>query len=122
MGWTRWNGAQAQSLAQAAQFAAVEKTGYVVLTASQEEVPLDEGELERSGMVLLHSSRPEAAVVYGGGEGTGQRKLPYAIRWHEEDADFQHGRKKAYLRDPFNKLAKKTLDKAMKEEVRARFK
>ena len=37
-----------------------------------------------------------------GSQGTVSYDTPYAVRWHENDANFQRGRKKKYLEDPLN--------------------
>ncbi len=120
-GWRFWNGEQVTALVKQACEKAVDKTAHVVLTASKEEVPLDESPLMRSGIVLMkwRGSNPVAVICYGGGAGTGFPKLPYAVKWHENDANFQHGRKKNYLRDPYNRLASSTLRNALMEELRA---
>jgi hypothetical protein len=119
MGWTRWNGPQIVRNVENASIRAVEKTGYVVLTASKQQVPLDEGFLLRSGIVIVkHENIPIAIICFGGGPGTGHPRIPYAVRWHETQANFQHGRKWKYLKDPFNQLASRTLIEALKQELR----
>ena len=118
MGWNNWRGSELERLIKQAAIRAVNKTGEVVLEASRREVPLDEGILQHTGIVIMASGNiPACVVCYGGGSGTGFPIIPYAIRWHEEQANFQHGRKRFYLRDPFNRLAKTTLQKALKEEI-----
>ena len=68
----------------------------LLLAESREQVPLDTGALSRSGTV--DSEGLSATVSYD---------TPYAVRWHENDANFQHGRKKKYLEDPCNDPALK---------------
>ena len=68
----------------------------LLLEESRKQVPLDTGALSRSGMVS--SERLTAAVSYD---------TPYAVRWHENHANFQHGRKMKYLEDPCNDPALK---------------
>ena len=63
-----------------------------LLEASKQQVPLDSGALMESGRV--DSDGTTATVSYGG--------VPYALRWHEEQANFQGGRKNKYLEDPAN--------------------
>lgn len=63
----------------------------LVLDESRKQVPLDTGALSRSGMVSIDGLA--ATVSYD---------TPYAVRWHEEQANFQHGRKNKYLEDPCN--------------------
>lgn len=120
MGWTRWNGRQILSNAEAAAITAVEKTANIVNTVIQTQVPLDEGFLSRSGVVIIkHEEVPIAIISYGGGPGTGHPKIPYAIRWHEMPANFQHGRKNKYIKDPFDQLAAKTLQSVLAHELRS---
>ena len=120
-GWRTWNGEQVNRVVKEACRKACDKAGHVVLTASKEEVPLDESPLMRTGIVLMkwQGSNPVAVICFGGGAGTGFPRLPYAIKWHENDANFQHGRKKNYLRDPYNRLGSSSLKNALQEELRA---
>lgn len=116
--WRRWNGYRIMSQVEEAAIKAVDKTGHVILTAAKQEVPLDEGFLLRSGIVIIrHDNVPIAIISFGGGPGTGHPEIPYAIKWHEQQANFQHGRKWKYLKDPFNRLASKTLIQALKDEM-----
>ena len=65
----------------------------VLARHSKEQVPLDTGMLKASC---------EVDVAPDGMSGTVSYDTPYACRWHEEDANFQRGRKKKYLEDPMN--------------------
>lgn len=121
MGWTRWNGNQIISALKNAAGTAVEKTCNLVLQESKQEVPLDEGILLRSGVVIMKYELLKGTICYGGGSGTGHPRIPYALRWHEEQANFQHGRKNKYLKDPFNRLAEKKLKEFLKQETRGIF-
>ena len=60
---------------------------------SKEQVPLDQGTLKFSCAVDVNADGTEGTVSYD---------TPYAVRWHEHDANFQRGRKKKYLEDPLN--------------------
>ena len=100
--------------------AAVVKTAYVVLAQAKLEVPLDEGILMRSGMVLVSPREALALIIFGGGAGTGMPVIAYAVRWHEVQARFQHGRKYRYLVDPYSRLAKPVLKKALRMEAKRR--
>lgn len=98
--------------------AAVRKALTVVGEQADREVPHDTGALSRTRVIKVeHGS---GVISYGGGKGTGFTKIPYAVRWHEEDANFQKGRKKNYLRDPFNKLAARKYKQALRQEGRSR--
>ena len=68
---------------------------------SDQQVPHDEGTLQGSKSIKANPrNKLQAAISYGGGAGTGFPRVPYAVKWHEEDANFQKGRKTNYLRDP----------------------
>lgn len=66
-----------------------------LLAESREEVPHEEGTLERSGTASWDDSQMRGAVSYD---------TPYAIPQHER-LDLRHddGRKAKYLEDPFNR-------------------
>jgi hypothetical protein len=118
-GWRNWKGQELKAQVLLATRAAVRDTCHVVLEAAKQEVPHDEGTLMRSGMVLMApDGSPEGVVCFGGGQGTGHPIVPYAIRWHENSANFQKGRKRFYLRDPLNRLGKSTLEKALGARLR----
>lgn len=84
-----------------------------LLRLSQQEVPLDESTLQKSG----HSGRDQegAYVAYGGAANK------YAIRMHEHpEYKFQHGRKGKYLEDPL-KMNISRLTKHMHQAVKGEF-
>ncbi|MGH3586690.1 MAG: hypothetical protein ACRDQ0_10240, partial [Pseudonocardia sp.] len=66
-----------------------------VLGESRQEVPLDEGTLERSGRAEVDESTLRGSVSYD---------TVYAVPQHER-MDYQHapGRKAKYLEDPMNR-------------------
>ena len=123
MGWKTWRGPEVKLKMTKANRAAVHNTGAVVLAAAQVEVPLRDAYLLRSGKVFMApGGRPEGSISFGGGEGTGMPRIPYARRWHENDARFQRGRKKRYLADPFNRLARSTLQRELESQGRSNLK
>jgi len=123
MGWKGWKGTELEALVAAGRREAVRKTCHVILEASQAEVPHDEGTLMRSGIVLMApDGSAEGVISFGGGKGTGHPIVPYAVRWHENSADFQKGRKHFYLRDPLNRLGSLTLQSALAAELGGRLK
>ena len=68
---------------------------------SDQQVPHDEGTLQGSKSIKANPrNKLQVAISYGGGAGTGFPRVPYAVKWHENDANFQKGRKSNYLRDP----------------------
>ena len=118
MPWKNWKGPQLVASVADGNREAVRKTCHVVLEASKEEVPLDEKTLMDSGIVLMApDGSAEGCISFGGGVGTGHPIIPYAIRWHENSANFQKGRKHFYLKDPFNRLGALTLRKALIVEL-----
>jgi len=60
---------------------------------SKEQVPIDTGALKASCVVDVNADGSQGTVSYD---------TPYAVRWHEEQANFQRGRKNKYLEDPLN--------------------
>lgn len=105
-GWKVWRGPEAKLRMRTGARQAVERTAKAVFAASQSEVPLRDGFLMRSGGVFMApGDEPAASISYGGGPGTGKPIVPYARRWHEEDANFQRGRKRRYVADPLNRIA-----------------
>lgn len=64
-----------------------------LLTESRKQVPLDQGTLLMSGYVDVNDDGTQGVIGYD---------TPYAVRWHEEHANFQRGRKNKYLEDPAN--------------------
>jgi hypothetical protein len=118
MGWKNWRGQELINRINDGTCEAVRKTCYVVLEAADQEVPHDEGTLELSGMVMMNSGGlPQGNIIFGGGTGTGKPRIPYAVRWHENSANFQKGRKRFYLKDPLNRLGAITLQKALTQEL-----
>lgn len=103
MAWRNWNGDNIVNQFESNLKNSINKTLETIFTESKGEVPLDEGVLSGSGRVVM--AKKGGSVSFGGGSGTGHPLVPYAIRWHENPANFQHGRKRFYLRDPFNRLA-----------------
>jgi hypothetical protein len=121
-GWKTWRGPEAKVKMQGASRMAVMDTGAAILDASQAEVPLRDGFLQRSGVVVMAPGDvAEGCVSYGGGEGTntGNPIVPYARRWHENSANFQKGRKRFYLKDPFNRLGASELKRNLEKYGRS---
>lgn len=118
VGWKKWNGPTAVKIVKAGAREAVQHTLNVVMGAGKQQVPHDEGALQRSGIVVMDPhGKAQGVASFGGGPGTGHPTIPYAVRWHEQSANFQKGRKYRYLVDPFNQLAAKTLREALKMTV-----
>ena len=86
---------------------------------SDQQVPHDEGTLQGTKVVRANPrNRLEVALSYGGGAGTGHPVVPYAVRWHEQDANFQKGRKRNYLRDPVFQQGPTILRQKLTEKAR----
>jgi hypothetical protein len=119
MSWTKWNGAQAQLRVSKATHRALLATGEALLEIMRSEVPHDEGTLEQSGMVLdQYDEDGSIQISFGGGPGTPMAKLAYALRWHENSANFQRGRKHNYMRDPLNNHGPRLLLNAMRQQMK----
>ena len=114
--WKNWKGKQVLQTAIRSQEQAIKKALQEVGRHADQEVPHDEGMLQQSKHIdtQISGTKVEGVISYGGGQGTGFVRVPYAIRWHENNANFQKGRKKNYLRDPFNKYARKEFEKHIK--------
>jgi hypothetical protein len=118
-GWTKWEGDKVKRLTNAAISEAVGNAARATLGQSNQQVPLDEDTLLTSGMVKQNPANSmEWTISYGGGPGTGISRVPYAVKWHEQDANFQHGRKKNYLRDPIKTFTPKALKKEIKKALK----
>lgn len=108
--WKMWRGSELMRLIDQGARTGVYMTIEEVIGESKSQVPLDEGTLRDTGVAVMDpSGKPAGCATFGGGPGTGHPVVPYAIRWHEQNANFQHGRKRFYLRDPLNKIVKKKL-------------
>jgi hypothetical protein len=85
----RWNGNVALAAMRAGAIRGVRLGAEHLLQVSNGRVPIEEGTLERSGVVSVDESAVTAAVSYD---------TPYAVRQHEE-LDYQHdqGREAKYL-------------------------
>ena len=82
-----------------------------VFRGSQEEVPIDTGDLKKSGRVERRDGG-EAAVTYG------SAKVQHALVVHEKvGINYRVGKRK-YLRDPLMKGSKKHLAAGAKEMKR----
>ena len=86
-----WDGSKVLNEVSKKAERAVRAAANYVLDESRKQVPIDTGALSRSGAVSSEGNI--AAVSYD---------TPYAIRWHEQQANFQRGRKNKYLEDPIN--------------------
>ena len=88
-----WSGPQISELVHHKAAKGLRAAANVLLDESRKEVPLDNSDLQRSGAVHPGEDDLSYTVSYD---------TAYAVRWHEEDANFQRGRKKKYLEDPLN--------------------
>lgn len=112
--WKKWDIKNAKNVVDNANERAIRSTLEVIREQAIGQVPLDEGTLQNSAFVDFQDG--VGIISFGGGDGTGVPRVPYAIRWHEENANFQRGRKSQYLRDPFNALASETYKKFIAQE------
>lgn len=75
-----WNGAKIAASVSGKCEQAVRAGAHYILDESRKQVPIDTGALSRSGAV--DSDGTIAVISYD---------TPYAVRWHEEQANFQRG-------------------------------
>lgn len=91
----KWDEAKAVGRVTGRGSRAIRDVAQALLDESKKQVPHNEGILEASGTV--DSDGLAATVSYGD-----NASAPYAVRWHENRANFQRGRKWKYLEDPCN--------------------
>jgi len=119
MSWSKWNGANLLINTRVAISKAVEDTGYVVKGVVLQQIPHDEGTLSQSVDVTQNPNSELNYVIHaGGGPGTGFPMVPYAFRWHENEANFQKGRKSKYVRDPLFMQGPPALSRNLINELR----
>lgn len=100
-GWKSFHGARLIQRTEDAIAEGVMNATESIGMISDQQVPHDEGTLQGSKFIKANpKNKLEVAISYGGGSGTGMPVVPYAFKWHEQDANFQKGRKRNYLRDP----------------------
>ena len=117
MAWVNWNGNILNQRIDSAINKGVKRTLDNIKAQSLQEVPHDEGWLQESIQVFMDDKK--GIISAGGGGGTGFPKVPYAVKWHEKDANFQKGRKRNYVRDPLNQVGAKKLIPNISKEMRA---
>ena len=116
MGWTSFKGDRLAKKIEKAAGNATKIAADVIGEEADQQVPLDEG-------TLMASQRKETeglttALGYGYMPNGGKDKIPYALKWHEVPANFQHGRKNNYLRDPVKSKGRRALTKALEQQFR----
>ena len=101
MSWKAFHGRRLIQRTEDAMADGVMNATEAIGAISDQQVPHDEGTLQGSKSIKANPrNRMQVAISYGGGAGTGFPRVPYAVKWHENDANFQKGRKSNYLRDP----------------------
>ena len=119
MSWKSFHGQRLIGRTENAMADAVENATEAIGAISDQQVPHDEGILEGSKTIKANPrNKLEVAISYGGGAGTGLPRVPYAVRWHENDANFQKGRKRNYLRDPVFQQGPAILMQKLREQSR----
>jgi hypothetical protein len=114
--WIGWRGDELKRLYAEAAPPALLTVGKEILAAAKEEVPEDSGDLRDSGRVTKSrkgAATPSALISF---------RSQYAKRWHEnpEGVVFKRGRKKAYLRDPFDRIAPRRVPEEYRAEIQRR--
>ncbi|MEU8950898.1 hypothetical protein [Streptomyces sp. NPDC048489] len=104
-----WNGDTALAAIRAGALRGVRLGAEHLLEVSRQRVPIEEGTLERSGVVSVDEGDLTAAVSYD---------TPYAVRQHEE-LDYRHdtGREAKYLEKPLREESD-TIQDIIAAEVR----
>lgn len=116
--WRNWRGDELINQVNEAGKKSVNETLETVGAISDGQIPLDEGPLKSSKTIKIEFKKnTKGSLSYGGGKGTGKPKIPYALKWHQKQANFQHGRKRFYLRDPFNKFAPNLLNASLRRNI-----
>ena len=118
MSWSNWRGAEAKKKAHKVAREALRDLGLEVMAGAKEEVPFRDSDLQTSGTVRRSRAKtPRVLLSFGG------RKVPYAVRWHEQDPKrgFRGGRKRRYLADPFNRIVPTRLNAIVAAHWRRRF-
>lgn len=87
----KWDSSRVMAVVGQGGANAVRGCANLLLDEARKQVPIDTGALSRSG-----------AVDCDGLQATVSFDTPYAVRWHEQAANFQRGRKNKYLEDPCN--------------------
>ena len=119
MSWKSFHGQRLIERTESAMARAVLDATEAIGMISDQQVPHDEGILQGSKIVKANpADKLEVAISYGGGSGTGHPRVPYAVRWHENDANFQKGRKSNYLRDPVFQQGSSILMQKLREQSR----
>ena len=89
-----WNGGAVKGATTAAVVTGLATAGEHLLSVSRMEVPIQRGDLDRSGRATVDENALVAAVSYD---------QPYAVRQHEE-LHYRHERGNAkYLEGPLNR-------------------
>ncbi len=114
MSWKNWNGSKVIKEFRNECSDAMFKAGQTMKTQVLQEIPHDEGTLQDTVVSMLDPANNLTVVVgAGGGGASGMPEVPYAVKWHENEANFQKGRKSQYIRDPL----KQVMPKAIKREL-----
>lgn len=118
MGWVRYHGKALKKLTDRQVEQALVETASATKGEVLKQVPLDEGTLQDTVMWKVNpNNRKEVAISAGGGFGTPFTEVPYALKWHEQPANFQHSRKHNYIRDPVNNFTPRALKKVLTKKL-----
>jgi hypothetical protein len=113
-GWKFFKRDQVKLLTNDAQRLAVFNTLVTVAADARQRVPVETGRLERSQSVVMDKKgSPRGVVQFGGGRGTGKRRVFYATLVHEQPSKGHN-----YLRDPFEELAEPTFVREIQAQMR----
>lgn len=114
--WRNWKGKRLKQQTRHAMGQALVRAGEATKSEVLKIVPHDEGTLQESVMVIQNPrNKLQVVLAAGGGPGTGFPPVPYALRHHEIQSNFQKGRKKNYVRDPITQFAPAAVTKELKK-------
>lgn len=127
MGWKIWRGPGVKKALDLAEWDTLFTVAGEIVQSADKQVPNRDDDLRTSARITKSRAKSEKRVNMS----YGNRKTPYALRWHESNrmqvkgpggrpskwkaVKFRRGRKKKYLRDPFVAIAPKRLGPLMRK-------
>lgn len=118
-GWKNWKGKKITAETEQAFSEGLLEGMTAVGEISDSQVPHDTGHLSETKTILVDpNNHLHVQLGYGGGGQSRFPEVPYAIRWHENRANFQKGRKANYVRDPIRQHGAKKIKAALNKKAK----